>query len=161
MNRLKRLRLKERIQPGLVSAGDGHSQGQQRVTGSGELVLFVKVGKWDFGALVPLIEQYGYRARVAQGYKDALMFLEREHPGLLVVGGSAESELYRSLRRVSRAHIFALAPWNDERQMLEAFAAGVDDYQGGYVGSREFVARARALLRRASPAAMPTAAPAL
>lgn len=145
----KTLKLEGRVRwPVPPSERDQPSTGQQRRPPSGARVLLIEVGEWKAGALPKLLERIGYQVQMVQAHKAGRELLEREHPKLLIVGGRANPDLYRMLRQASVAPIFALAPWEDEGQMLDAFAAGVDDYQAGPIGSSEVVARARSMLRR-------------
>ena len=157
---LESLKLKGRKrQPAPPSERDQRSAEQERRPRSGARVLLIEVGGWKAGALPILLERIGYQVQIAQGHKAGPELLEPEHPGLLIVGGRAHPALYRRLRRASAAPIFALVPWEDERQMLDAFAAGVDDYQAGSIGSSEVVARARAMLRRGARSPMAAVVP--
>jgi DNA-binding response OmpR family regulator len=106
--------------------------------------LIVELDGWTCGSLPSLLGQGGYEARVIRGEEAALEVLERETPVLLIVGGRADPDFYRA----SSALILALASKGDEEQALSAFAAGVDQYQTGFVSSAEAAARARAMLRR-------------
>jgi CheY-like chemotaxis protein len=112
------------------------------------LIVIVEGDGWRSGPLTSRLGHAGYAVQVVPGQKAALDLLQRQHPALLIVGGEADLRLYRALRQASPAPIMALAPWSDEGQMLEAFAAGVDDYQTAPIGSTEVVARAGAMVRR-------------
>jgi len=149
MIEFKSLKLKERVRrPGPPSERDQSSTGQQHKPRSGAQILLIEVGEWKAGALSLLLERMGYQVQIAQEHKAGPELLERDHPKLLIVGGRANPDLYRTLRQAFAAPIFALAPWEDQGQMLDAFSAGVDDYQAGSIGSSEVVARARAIMRR-------------
>lgn len=112
------------------------------------LILIIELGGWTCTSLPHSLEQAGYVARVVKEEGTALEVLSCESPILLVVGGRPGPEFYRALRRASPAPILALVPERDEEQALAAFAAGVDQYQAGYVSDVEVMARIRALLRR-------------
>jgi DNA-binding response OmpR family regulator len=110
-------------------------------------VLIVETGEWTCGTLPRKLEQAGYAAQVAQE-TSALEALKRAPPVLLIVGGTPDPCLYRTLHYASPAPILALIPQGDEDQVLAAFAAGVDQCQTGHISGVEVVARARVLLRR-------------
>jgi DNA-binding response OmpR family regulator len=120
----------------------------QRIPGTRGFVLIVERSGWQSGPLALRLRQAGYDVQVAPGREAALELLKREHPALLIAGGEADLHLYQALRQASPAPIMALAPWRDDKQMLEALALGVDDYQTAPIGSNEVVARAGAMVRR-------------
>ncbi len=78
----------------------------------------------------------------------ALAALDQEAPQVVIVSGTADLNLYRALRS-AKALLLALVPEEDRAKMLEAFAAGVDDYQVGSISRAEIAARVCALLRNA------------
>jgi DNA-binding response OmpR family regulator len=104
---------------------------------------------------LPLLGSAGYAAR-SVNEQGALLAIEEEHPLLLIVGGTANLDLYRACRCAGTAPILAIVPDVDEECALAAFAVGVDDYQSGRISHREIVVRVGALLRslrRPSPSA--------
>jgi len=111
-------------------------------------ILIVELNGWTCGLLPSLLGQGGYKTRVVRGEEAALDVLRRETPVLLIVGGRADPDFYCAVCRASSAPILALDAKGDEEQALLAFAAGVDQYQTGFVSSAEVAARARAMLRR-------------
>ena len=123
-------------------------EGMQRVPGTKGLVVIVERGGWQSGPLALRLRQAGYAVQVVPGRQAALELLKQEHPALLIAGGEADLHLYQALRQASPAPLMALAPWRDDKRMLEAFALGVDDYQTASIGSSEVVARAAAMVRR-------------
>lgn len=118
--------------------------------GSTGKILIVELGGWTCGSLPALLSQGGYEVQVVSGREAALGVLERGPPVLFIVGGMADPDFYRALRRASAAPILALVPREDEAQVLSAFATGVDQYQTGSISNGEAAAWARALLRRAA-----------
>jgi DNA-binding response OmpR family regulator len=110
--------------------------------------LIVELGGWTCGSLPALLNQDGYEVQVVRGREAALGVLKHEGLILFIVGGMADPDLYRALRRASAAPILALVPREDEAQVLSALAMGVDQYQTGSISNGEAAAWARALLRR-------------
>jgi CheY-like chemotaxis protein len=119
--------------------------------GSTGRILIVELGGWTCGSLPALLSQGGYEMQVVCGREAALGALEREGLVLFIVGGVADLDLYRALRRASAAPILALVPREDEAQVLSALATGVDQYQTGSISNGEAAAWARTLLRRGRP----------
>ncbi len=87
--------------------------------------------------------------RARQGAFD-LLILDRMLPG---VDGD---EICREVRRRSDAPVMVLSALAEERDRLEGFAFGADDYVVKPFSPREIVARVRALLRRAPPGEGPS-----
>ena len=110
------------------------------------LVLIVQANGWNGDALLPLLRSAGYTARVVDE-RGTVPAIKADHPLLLIVGGSANLDLYCDCRCATTAPILALVPDADPERALSAFAAGVDDYQSGPISPREIVARVGALLR--------------
>ena len=110
------------------------------------LVLIVQTNAWNGEMLLPLLCSAGYTARGVDE-RGALQAIKEDHPLLLIVGGSADLDLYCACRCATTAPILALVPEADRERALSAFAVGVDDYQSGPIGEREIVARVGALLR--------------
>lgn len=113
-------------------------------------VLIVEVGGWTCGSLPQRLGQFGHETQVVRGREAALQALEHQVPALLVVGGTADPDLYHALRQASPAPILALVPQKDAGQAMVAFAAGVDQYQAGPISNNEAAMWARAMLRRAT-----------
>ena len=109
-------------------------------------VLVVQTYGWDGEMLVPLLCSAGYTARGVDE-RGALQAIKEEHPLLLIVGGSANLDLYCACRCATTAPILALVPEADRGRALSAFAVGVDDYQTGLISHREIIVRVGVLLR--------------
>ncbi len=148
LRRRFRLLATNSIPGGGVSAANNSSKSFQTERQPIGTTLIVQVNGWACEALLPLLRAAGYNVRVVED-RDALEALEGESIMLLIVGGAADPKLYRALRRASAAPILALVPWADRDKMLEAFGAGVDDYQASPISNTEIAARARAMLRHA------------
>jgi len=86
--------------------------------------------------------------RVVRGDGAALEALGRQGTAAVIVAGRANPGLYRALRRATPAPLLALDPQAGDEDVLEAFAAGVDQFLYGPVSPAEVVARILALLRR-------------
>jgi DNA-binding response OmpR family regulator len=110
---------------------------------------------WSDGRAARQLREAGYDVQVVDAHRAALDTVTQSPVALLVVDGATDPDVYRALRARSHAPILALAPQADEKQMMAAFAAGVDDFQPGVIGGAELIARAKAMIRRASPTARP------
>ncbi len=79
----------------------------------------------------------------------------------LMLPGEDGLSLARELRRTSQVPILMLSARGEEIDRVVGLEVGADDYMPKPFGPRELLARLRALLRRASPAAVeaPVAAP--
>jgi len=95
---------------------------------------------------VPLLRSADYAVQVVND-STALEKVQRESPLVIIVGGAADLNLYRVLRGASTALILALVSDSDRERILEAFDAGVDDYQVVPISSAEIVARVHSMLR--------------
>jgi two-component system, OmpR family, KDP operon response regulator KdpE len=100
----------------------------------------------------------GYDVRVAADGEAALDTFNDWHPDLVITDLSMPNmnglELCRSLRLISQIPIVVLSVRGEEKAKVEALDAGADDYVTKPFGMEELLARMRALLRRASVAAM-------
>src|SRR5438067_13907758 len=108
-----------------------------------------------------MLEQEGFRAELASdgrsGYDRALML----KPDLLLVDlrlpGMSGVEICRQLRGARvKPPIIVLSAVGDEVDKVLLLEIGADDYVVKPFGSRELMARIRAVLRRASPDARKT-----
>lgn len=115
-----------------------------------EAILIIEIGAWRAGLLPRRLEQAGYTARVAQGVPAGLECLGQAPTPLVIVGGSRDPTIYRSLRRVSPAYILALVPDVTSDELTTVLDAGADDCQSSVISQAETVARAHALLRHPS-----------
>jgi len=109
--------------------------------------LIVQVSGWTCAPLRPLLQADGYDVHVLEDLGSVLEALHGDPPLLLIVGGAADLNLYRTLRRASAVPILALVPEIDRDKVLAAFDAGVDDYQAGPISNRVIIAHIRATLR--------------
>ncbi len=98
--------------------------------------------------------QAGYATLAAYDGQQALDVARREHPDLIVLDVMLPEldgvEVCRRLRRDSAVPIILLTARVEETDMLIGLEVGADDYITKPFSPREVLARARALLRRAS-----------
>lgn len=90
----------------------------------------------------------GFGLRLVRGEEEALAALAQGQFSAIVVSGRARVPFFRALRAATRAPILALDRGAQEGHMLEAFAAGVDQFQAQPISPDEVAARLMALLRR-------------
>ncbi len=98
------------------------------------------------------LEAAGFTCRTVHDGRAALDAFEDSEPGLIVMDlnlpGIDGIELTRRVRRTSRVPILMLTARTDEGDKVLGFEVGADDYLTKPFGTRELVARVRALLRR-------------
>jgi two-component system response regulator RegX3 len=122
-------------------------------TGAISVLVVTENGAWR-DEMVALLDAEGYAVLVDERGDAAL------EPGCpfdvavvdLALTGSSAAAVFATLRSRSSLPILAVSP-SDVREMtvLEAFAAGADQYVTRDMRSRELMARIRALLRRSPP----------
>ena len=95
----------------------------------------------------------GYDLRVAHDGETALEIMKNWPPDLVLTDLSMPNmgglEFCRQLRKTSNVPILVLSVKGEERTKEEALDSGADDYVTKPFGTRELLARTRALLRRA------------
>jgi DNA-binding response OmpR family regulator len=105
------------------------------------------------------LEAEGYEVLMAMDGNQALQTLEAELPDLVVLDimmpGMDGFEVCRRLREWSQLPIIMLSARGDESDKVQCLDLGADDYVTKPFGKGEFIARVRAVLRRAE-AARPT-----
>jgi len=103
------------------------------------------------------LEKVGYRVVTATDGPSAIEMVETEDPDLLVLDltmpGMDGIEVLRRLREFTWLPVVILSMRDDELDIVRGLEAGADDYVPKPFQSREFLARIRAVLRRASFAA--------
>lgn len=104
------------------------------------------------------LEAEGFRVQVAEDGEDAKVLIDEESPDLIVLDwmlpGVSGLELCRRLRtsRTTRnIPIIMLTARGEEADRVRGLATGADDYVVKPFSVPEFMARVRAILRRASP----------
>ena len=125
--------------------------------GSRELILVVD----DEAHIVDLVRLYlereGYRVRRAASGQAALNEV-RSHPPAMVIldvmlPGMDGFEVCRRLRAESQVPVLMLTARDEDLDKIIGLELGADDYLTKPFNPREVVARVRAILRRAEPAA--------
>jgi two-component system, OmpR family, KDP operon response regulator KdpE len=108
-------------------------------------------------ALSTNLRARGYEVDVAPTGEQALMLAARKHPDLVVLDlglpGMDGTEVIRGLRGWTTVPILVLSVRETEAEKVSALDAGADDYVTKPFGMDELLARLRAALRRAAPAA--------
>ena len=99
----------------------------------------------------------GFDVDLAPTGEVALALAARHHPDVVVLDlglpGIDGIEVIRGLRGWSRVPIIVLSARGAEQDKVEALDAGADDYVAKPFGMDELLARVRAAVRRATPAA--------
>jgi DNA-binding response OmpR family regulator len=99
------------------------------------------------------LEAEGYEVLMAMNGSQALQTLEAELPDLVVLDimmpGMDGFEVCRRLREWSQLPIIMLSARGDESDKVQCLDLGADDYVTKPFGKGEFIARVRAVLRRA------------
>jgi DNA-binding response OmpR family regulator len=117
-------------------------------------VLVVEDDRRIADMVVKNLETAGYECRVASDGAQALDDFESMHPDLVVLDlglpGIDGLQVTRRLRRDSDVAILMLTARTSESDKLLGLELGADDYVTKPFSTAELVARARALLRRAS-----------
>ncbi len=100
----------------------------------------------------------GYDLRVANDGETALEIMKDFAPDLVITDLAMPHmngiELCRRLREISQVPILVLSVRGEERNKIEALDSGADDYITKPFSTGELLARVRAGLRRAPPAAI-------
>ncbi len=100
----------------------------------------------------------GYDLRVANDGETALEIMKDFVPDLVITDLAMPHmngiELCRRLREISQVPILVLSVRGEERNKIEALDSGADDYITKPFSTGELLARVRAGLRRAPPAAI-------
>src|SRR5262245_58125535 len=119
-------------------------------------VLVVDDEPIDRDVVVRYLEQEGYRTLQAGDGESARSLLERETPSLVVLDlmlpGTDGLQLCRWIRSRSELPVIMVTALGEVSDRLVGLEVGADDYLTKPFSPRELVARARAVLRRASAA---------
>ena len=116
-------------------------------------ILFVD----DHPAMLSLLQQVaqaeGYACLLAGSGEEALRLMRKEHVDAVVLDvmmpGMDGMEVCRAIRTHSDVPILMLTARTEERDCIEGFNMGADDYVTKPFSPRELMVRIRALLRRA------------
>lgn len=113
----------------------------------------------DIAALVAFqLTHAGFRVRTAATGREALRAVEAEPPDLVVLdlmlpelSGIEVLKTLRSRKETRNTPVIVLTARGEERDRLEGFELGADDYVAKPFSPKELVLRVRAVLRRAEP----------
>jgi two-component system KDP operon response regulator KdpE len=126
---------------------------------SGQRVLVVDDEPQILRALQTNLRGAGYEVETASTAEAALAAAAMKPPDAvvldLVLPDGRGTDVCRELRRWTSIPIVLLSVVGDEREKVAALDAGADDYVEKPFGIEELLARLRAVLRRAGPAAEP------
>jgi two-component system, OmpR family, KDP operon response regulator KdpE len=126
---------------------------------TGARVLVVDDEEQILRALESTLRGAGYDVEVASTAEAALTKAATRPPEAvvldLVLPDGSGVDVCRELRRWTQAPVLVLSALGEEREKVAALDAGADDYVTKPFGVDELLARLRALLRRAGPAASP------
>src|SRR5581483_10691609 len=111
--------------------------------------------------LVAYFRQAGFETLTAYDGRTALEIARRDQPDLILLDLMLPEldgmQVCRQIRQTSAVPIIMLTARVEEADMLSGLEIGADDYITKPFSPREVVARARAVLRRASGAMLPPA----
>ncbi len=106
-------------------------------------------------ALHGFLQQRGFLVRQANNGLEGLKLFNTEPPDMLLLDmmmpGLTGLEVLRQVRACSQVPILILTARTDEREILEGFALGADDYITKPFRMLEVLARIQAVLRRVKP----------
>ncbi len=126
-----------------------------RASGGSELILLVDDNPQIRRALRAVLIPRGYTIVDARSGEEALDLIRRERVDLILLDvnlpGISGFETCREIRRTGDIPVIMLSVRGSERDKVEAFAAGADDYVVKPFGAEELIARVRATMRRAGP----------
>ncbi|HEV2479358.1 MAG TPA: response regulator transcription factor [Puia sp.] len=119
-------------------------------------ILFIEPDPVISARFGPMLEDQQYDVDWADGGAGTMALLPARHFDLVLLDhrppGMDGCELCRSIRKINDTiPLMMLAPAG-MKAMMEAFAAGADDYLPLPMDGRELVARIRVLIKRALPA---------
>jgi len=104
-------------------------------------------------AVRTILVSQGFAVIDARSGEEALDLIRKQRVELILLDvnlpGMSGIETCREIRRTSQIPVIVLTVRNSERDKVQAFDAGADDYMVKPFGSAELTARVRATLRRA------------
>ena len=128
-----------------------------------ELILVVDDEQRIVRQVRDYLEHGGFRVLEAGDGKTALAMVRQAKPDLIVLDlnlpGMDGLDVCRTLRREADTPIIMLTARSDEIDKVVGLELGAVDYLGKPFGSRELVARIRAVLRRKTPGGQQEPAP--
>ena len=127
---------------------------------SAELILIVDDNPQIRHALRAVLVPRGFTILDARSGEEALELIRRERVELILLDvnlpGISGFETCREIRRTSEIPVIMLSVRASERDKVQAFDAGADDYVVKPFGAEELIARVRATMRRAGSDESPT-----
>jgi len=118
-----------------------------------ERILLIEDNVQDQVIVTSALEHEGYDVDTADTGEEGLSILQREQPNLiildLILPGIDGIDVCRQVRANYDLPVIMLTAKDDELDMVVGLEVGADDYITKPFSIREFVARVRALLRRA------------
>jgi DNA-binding response OmpR family regulator len=134
--------------------GDSMAGGRKKILVVDDEVKIVEVVK-------SYLENSGYDVCEAYDGKKALELFDKIEPSLvildLMIPDISGEEICKALRRKSRVPIIMLTAKVEEKNVLNGFNIGADDYVTKPFSPRQLVARVAALLRRTEDDVVPLA----
>jgi len=125
-----------------------------------ELILIVDDNPQIRHALRAVLVPRGFTILDARSGEEALELIRRERVDLILLDvnlpGISGFETCREIRRASQIPVIMLSVRASERDKVQAFDAGADDYVVKPFGAEELIARVRATMRRAGSDDSPT-----
>jgi two-component system, OmpR family, response regulator RegX3 len=125
------------------------------------LVLLVEDEEAITAPLTEALEREGFRAETAHSIADGLQAARARRPDLVLLDvmlpDGSGFDLLRELRADGRTPVIMLTARGDEPDRVLGLELGADDYVVKPFSARELVARIRAVLRRTSAVAAPSA----
>ncbi len=116
-------------------------------------ILLIENDAQDQIVVTSALEREGYSIDVATSGEEGLAAIRREEPDLvlldLILPGMDGLEVCRRIRTDYDLPVIMLSARDDELDIVVGLEVGADDYITKPLRIREFVARVRALLRRA------------
>jgi len=127
---------------------------------SAEPILIVDDSPQIRRALRTILISHGFVVMDARTGEEALELIRKERVGLILLDVNLPDisgfETCREIRRTSAIPVIMITVRNSERDKVQAFDAGADDYIVKPFGSEELTARVRATLRRAGAEGLAT-----
>lgn len=124
-----------------------------------ELILIVDDSPQIRHALRAILVPQGFTILDARNGEEALELIRTERVDLILLDvnlpGMSGFETCREIRRTSHIPVIMLSVRASERDKVQAFDAGADDYVVKPFGSDELIARVRATIRRAGSDDLP------
>lgn len=126
---------------------------------SAEPILVVDDNPQIRRALRTILISQGFVVLDARTGEEALDVIRQEHVDLILLDvnlpGMSGFETCKEIRRTSSVPIIMITVRDSERDKVQAFDVGADDYVVKPFGTQELTARVRANLRRAGPGGPP------